>query len=234
MKLSHCFFWFLILVIIGLMSGCATLFHGSSDKINFSSDPSGAQVFVNGQLMGTAPLELKLESKHSYNIEFRKEGYQNKTVVVTASVGGGWIILDVLFGLVPIIVDAATGDWYSLDQEHINAALERQQGQQAIEPRPNVLPGQNAPQAPETPSTSGKIYPRVGTGHWTKSILDSGRMVVLEDGSMWDIALDDNSVSSKWPNATPISVGVATGVYHYQLIDVSQNKAVKAKYLGQR
>jgi hypothetical protein len=29
--------------------------------------------------------------------------------------------------LVPIIVDAATGNWYSLDQNHVNAALEAQQ-----------------------------------------------------------------------------------------------------------
>ncbi len=117
----------LFAIAVFLFDGCATIFHGSSDKISFSSDPSGAKVYVNGQLMGTAPLELKLESKHTYNIEFRKEGYENKTVVVTTSVGAGWIVLDVLFGLIPIIVDAATGNWYCLDQEHVNAALEAQQ-----------------------------------------------------------------------------------------------------------
>ena len=110
-----------------ILTGCATIFHGSSDKIDFSSNPTGAKVYVNGQFMGTAPFQLKLESKHSYNIEFRKEGYENKIVVVTNSVGAGWIVLDVLFGLVPVIIDAATGNWYSLDQEHVNAALELQQ-----------------------------------------------------------------------------------------------------------
>ena len=98
-----------------------------TDKIDFSSSPSGAKVYVNGQYMGTAPLQLKLESKHGYTIEFRKEGYESKTVVITNSVGAGWIVLDVLFGLVPVIVDAATGNWYSLDQEHVNGALEQQQ-----------------------------------------------------------------------------------------------------------
>ncbi len=120
-------YWCLAAILIFSVNSCATIFHGSSDKIDFSSDPTGARVYVNGQLMGTAPLELKLESKHTYNIEFRKEGYQNKIVVLTNSVGAGWIVLDVLFGLVPIIVDAATGNWYSLDQEHVNAALEAQQ-----------------------------------------------------------------------------------------------------------
>lgn len=107
--------------------GCATVFKGGNQKIDFSSNPSGAKVYVNGQLMGTTPFEIKLESKKTYTIEFRKDGYENKTVVVTNSVGAGWIILDVLFGLVPIIVDAATGNWYNLDQDHVNAALEQQQ-----------------------------------------------------------------------------------------------------------
>lgn len=41
--------------------------------------------------------------------------------------GAGWIVLDVLAGLVPIIVDAATGAWYGLDQDNVNAVLEKQQ-----------------------------------------------------------------------------------------------------------
>jgi hypothetical protein len=31
--------------------------------------------------------------------------------------GGGWIVLDVLAGLVPVIIDAATGEWSSVDEE---------------------------------------------------------------------------------------------------------------------
>jgi hypothetical protein len=117
----------LLATTIFVMNGCATIFKGSTDTVNFSSDPSGAKVYVNGSLMGTVPLQLELKSNQTYTIEFRKEGYENKTVVLNNSVGAGWIILDVLFGLVPIIVDAATGNWYSLDQSHVNAALEAQQ-----------------------------------------------------------------------------------------------------------
>jgi hypothetical protein len=42
-------------------------------------------------------------------------------------VGAGWVVLDVLAGLVGIIVDAATGAWYELDQDAVNAILEEQQ-----------------------------------------------------------------------------------------------------------
>ena len=35
-----------------------------------------------------------------------------------------WIILDVISEIVPVIIDAATGAWYELDQKNINAILE--------------------------------------------------------------------------------------------------------------
>ena len=95
--------------------------------VDFSSDPSGAKVYVNGNLMGTTPVKLKLESKRTYHIEFKKEGYETKIFNITNSVGVGWVVLDILAGFVPVIVDAATGCWYELDQDKINAILGQQQ-----------------------------------------------------------------------------------------------------------
>lgn len=116
-----------IAVSILTFSSCATLFKGSTDGVNFSSDPSGAKVYVNGELLGTTPFPLELKSNKTYSIEFKKDGYETKTVLLNNSVGGGWVVLDILGGLLPVIIDAATGDWYSLNQEHVNAVLEEQQ-----------------------------------------------------------------------------------------------------------
>ncbi|MCX7788735.1 MAG: PEGA domain-containing protein [Spirochaetes bacterium] len=115
--------------VLALVSftGCATLFKGTSQKVGYSSEPMGAKVYVNGQLMGTTPFEMEMKANRTYTIEFRKEGYENKTVVLNNSIGAGWIILDMLGGFIPVIIDAATGAWYSLDQDHVNAALEAQQ-----------------------------------------------------------------------------------------------------------
>ena len=44
-------------------------------------------------------------------------------VTSRATVGASWVILDVLGGLVPIIIDAATGKWNSLDRETCNINL---------------------------------------------------------------------------------------------------------------
>ena len=118
---------FLLFSFIFLISSCATLFKGTTEEVNFSSDPQRAEVWVNGIKMGETPVALKLECKKTYAIEFKKEGFEPRTYTITNHVGAGWIILDVLAGLVGVIVDAATGAWYSLDQKNVNAVLKKQQ-----------------------------------------------------------------------------------------------------------
>ena len=49
----------------------------------------------------------------------------NSNLNITNHVGAGWIVLDVLCGLVPVIIDAATGAWCDLDQKNIKAVLEK-------------------------------------------------------------------------------------------------------------
>ncbi|MCG2811722.1 MAG: PEGA domain-containing protein [Candidatus Aminicenantes bacterium] len=117
----------LCLISFLFMTGCATLFKGTSENVSMNASPVRAEVFINGQNMGETPLQLKLESKKNYAIEFRAEGYQPRIYNISSKVGAGWIILDVLGGLIPVIIDAATGAWYKLDQNNINAVLEKQQ-----------------------------------------------------------------------------------------------------------
>lgn len=116
----------LVVVSVLVLSGCATLFKGTSETVSLGSEPP-AEVYVNGTYRGDTPVKLDLKSDKEYDIEFRKEGFESKTVHISNSVGAGWIVLDVLGGLVPVIVDAATGAWYQLDQKMVNATLKKQQ-----------------------------------------------------------------------------------------------------------
>jgi hypothetical protein len=116
----------LMIVVSPLFFGCATLLAPKTHPLSLASEPHGAQVFVNGVNMGSTPLRLELKADQTYTIEFRKEGYENQTHIVHSKVGAGWVIVDVLFGLVPVIVDAATGAWNKLDQESVEAVLYRQ------------------------------------------------------------------------------------------------------------
>ena len=66
---------------------------------------------------------LTCPSEKSTRFTFRKDGYKDKTYQVSRSVGIGWVILDILGGLVPLIVDAATGDRFMLDADTVNVIM---------------------------------------------------------------------------------------------------------------
>lgn len=106
-----------------VFAGCATIFKGSTEPVNFGSTPAGAEVYLNGIQMGTTPFKLQLKSNQTYFIEFRKDGYINRTVVLNSSLSPGYLILDILFGLIPVAVDAATGAWMSFDQNFVGVPL---------------------------------------------------------------------------------------------------------------
>lgn len=88
-----------------------------------SSQPSQAEVYLDGNRMGTTPITLDLDNQAKHTVTFKKEGYQEVTCNIGTSVGAGYVVLDILGGLVPIIIDAATGKWKSLDQGACNVNL---------------------------------------------------------------------------------------------------------------
>jgi hypothetical protein len=116
-----------IFVICIFISSCALIFKGTKEELEFESDPQRAEVYIDGVKMGETPFAMKLVTKKTYTVEFRKEGYKSKAFQINNKVGAGWIILDILGGLIPVIIDAATGAWYSFDQKNIDAVLEKQQ-----------------------------------------------------------------------------------------------------------
>ena len=100
-----------LIIFVFMLSNCATIFKGEYRDVSINSEPNDTQVYINGEFHGRTPLKLELRPDESYTIE----------------IGVGWIVLDVLFGLVPVLVDALTGAWYEFDQRYVNAILERQQ-----------------------------------------------------------------------------------------------------------
>jgi len=117
----------LIAVTVFIFNGCGLIFQGTKQDVGFDSGPGAAEVWVNGAKVGVTPCKIELKRNEEYTIEFKKEGYQTKSYRITNGVGAGWVILDILGGLIPVVIDAATGAWSSLDQNSINATLEKQQ-----------------------------------------------------------------------------------------------------------
>ncbi|MBB63975.1 MAG: hypothetical protein CMO81_02805 [Waddliaceae bacterium] len=122
----------LISAIAMSTAGCACVFKGDSRTVSLNSNPSGAEVLVNGAVRGATPMKLNLEAKKNHTIEFRKQGYQTQSVSLDKRISVGWVIADAIFGLVPVVVDAATGSWYEFDSKDVTASLESIQAE-AIE-----------------------------------------------------------------------------------------------------
>jgi len=105
------------------LAGCGALFNGGPALVTFTSSPEGADVYVNGTRRGTTPLSIPLSKTEDYAITFRKDGYEEVVATISKKVGAGWVILDVLGGLVPVVIDAATGSWYTLSTSSVHGSL---------------------------------------------------------------------------------------------------------------
>jgi hypothetical protein len=127
--------------IFGGINACVFLCCGIGSTNRFSPKKhKGADVYVNGVLLGVTPVRLQLKLNNSYTLEFKKVGFETKTVVLNDSVCTGWIVLDLadesenimldsateLRGLVPLVVDSTVGSRTSLNQRRVNQVLERQ------------------------------------------------------------------------------------------------------------
>ena len=108
--------------VIFSTSGCATIL-AKQPAVNVNSNPTGAQVLVDDRVVGNTPLRIEVDPKKVEAITLRQEGCDDITVPLTRSTGAGWVILDILTGLVPVVIDAITGKWTSLNPKDINAQL---------------------------------------------------------------------------------------------------------------
>lgn len=115
----------LAVATLALSTGCATILKGSRESLMIVSEPSGAKVQINGVDVGNTPLTTRVHGTEDQMIQVRKEGYETRSIIVASSVGAGWIVVDFFCGVLPLLVDAVTGDWKSLDQNNVSVALDK-------------------------------------------------------------------------------------------------------------
>ena len=69
-----------LFLIFSSLYGCAGLFHGTSQTINFNSSPEGAEVIIDGVSRGVTPLAVKLKKNSADSVMIKKEGYKTITM----------------------------------------------------------------------------------------------------------------------------------------------------------
>ncbi len=113
----------LMLGIVVLLSGCATIIHGSKQTVGIASNPTKATVTVDGQEFGQTPVNASLSRKDNHIVVINLEGYSPYETTLTRKVDG-WIAGNIVIGgLIGLAVDAITGGMYKLTPDQIQAEL---------------------------------------------------------------------------------------------------------------
>lgn len=113
-----------VAVLVSVATGCATVVKGSHQGVPVSSDPPGADVLVDGNLVGQTPLKVEMKRKHDHLVTIQKTGYRPKSVAVVKDVGGAVWGNIIAGGLIGWGVDASTGAQYNLTPRTISVSLE--------------------------------------------------------------------------------------------------------------
>jgi len=70
-----------------LLSGCATIFSGTTDRLKFESDVPGVRLTVDGHELGELPLDIDMSRSfmggRQFNARFEKPGYLTQQFVLT-------------------------------------------------------------------------------------------------------------------------------------------------------
>jgi hypothetical protein len=153
----------LSMLLILSVTGCATLFAGSS-TVPVVTNPPGAFVYVNGAPVGQTPTAINLEPDRPANIQIYLPGFQPVQLWRHKSITG-WFWVNILFWP-GFFVDLATGKYNKYDDTGIALGLtpaagpppewyqqQPPQPYEALPPPPGgITPGQPAPYPTEPPS----------------------------------------------------------------------------------
>jgi hypothetical protein len=101
-------------VALGLVvSACATVTRGTTEQVQFFSDPPGAQVHTSLGHSCVTPCTLQFGRKEEFTVNYSKPGYVSQEVPVTTRVAGagaaGFAGNVIVGGVVGMAADVATG-----------------------------------------------------------------------------------------------------------------------------
>lgn len=114
---------YLLLILSCLLcSGCATIINGPDQKVTILSEPSGADIFINGQEAGKTPATFRMLRAKDHVITLHKQGHHVHTVELVRALSGVSVFYLLPGGLISAALDSADGSIYCFDDE-VNVQL---------------------------------------------------------------------------------------------------------------
>lgn len=129
MTLSRLSFPALLIISIvasASLSGCATIFNGTEQKVWLDSEPSKADIIIGGVQRGTTPATLNLikPGLEDRQITFVKEGYREKTITLQKKFATASILNVIGPTFVGFGVDALSGALFNYHPTEYTVELE--------------------------------------------------------------------------------------------------------------
>jgi Short C-terminal domain/PEGA domain len=113
----------LSLSLLTVVSGCATIMHGTTQDIEIRTDPAGADILVDGRQQFKSPALVTMRRKDDHTVEISRQGYQKERVDIrgdmSLAVAGDFLA----GGAIGYGIDAATGAQRRLVPEKVDVRL---------------------------------------------------------------------------------------------------------------
>ena len=108
-----------VVLISSSLSGCAAMFHGTTQQVSVRSNVPGTELFVNEAYIGKDNGVTTFQKRKNYMITARKAGCTDTTVPASKSFDAITLLgLFIDYGIISILLidGAATGAWQEFDQ----------------------------------------------------------------------------------------------------------------------
>lgn len=121
---------FFSLLLIGVLSSCATSYTGNKSIIHFSSDVQNSQVYINDQIIGETPVTAKVKrSLKNKEVTISKVGYESQSFVLKKKFKP-----ISLLGTTLIFVDVASGAIVDYPDNFFHSSLRPESTNEPIQP----------------------------------------------------------------------------------------------------
>jgi hypothetical protein len=150
------------LLSLCLLAGCATVFAGGPDEVPINTNPPGAYVYVNGQMVGQTPTVVRLD-RHADSADIRiyYPGFQPIQLFRYKSFNM-WTLGNFFLAIWPVVIDIVTGDWQCYDDAPVLVGLTPGNGPPpyGLQPTMGGQPQQGYPQQPQGSPQPPQGYPQ--------------------------------------------------------------------------
>lgn len=118
---------FILSIAALTLASCATLTRKNfTEKVTFApEEPKDAYLYIDGEYKGVTPVTLELDARNEYDVKYTKRGYLPNKFDLSGRIKPKYVLGNlatgvVVFGWIPMLVDAKTEKWKGFDQMDVD------------------------------------------------------------------------------------------------------------------